>query len=642
MKKKKRSLLLLALGLAWLWVSALANVYAADQVVSDCGDNGGANQLRAKIAAAMASGGGTITFSCGPTITLQEGMIMIFGTTITLNGGNGITISGNNASRIFFVTYDSTLTKKGLLTLNNVTLTKGYSGAEDGGAIFIGAGTVNLNNSKLLDNQAGGRGGAIMSYGLLNVTNSEFANNKGASGGALHLTAGSNPVTIKSSLFHDNQTTGTTSDTGRGGAIHIVSGAVVTLENSTLKNNKARSNIGATGGGIYNSATVNLTNVTLTGNVAPEGGGLYNGGTATLINSMLNGNAADRIGGGIANFSGTANLSNVTLNGNTALAGGGMSNNQGTANLTAVTVNDNQASDGGGGIYNVQGTTTLINATISGNSTSGSGGGININQGIVNLTNVTLRGNSAAGWGGGIFRQNGTVTIKNTLLAKGAAGVNCTATTGGTFSLSDDGSCGFGIGRDNVLNLNLGPLGNNGGSTHTHLPGAGSTVIDQAQCTDVNGNPVTKDQRGITRPQGLACDVGAVEVQSAPPTPTRTRTLTPTATKTATRLTPTVTHTPTTGCQSKPAKPNLKKPADNVTLTTARPVLKWSAATCAEMYKVVIKDAATGKKAQKKGGLTALKYKTDPLPSGTYRWFVKACNPPHGCNKSMARTFTVQ
>src|SRR5437868_6935271 len=77
---------------------------AADQVVSDCADNGGASQLRAKLAAAQGSGGGTITFTCGPaTIVLQNGVLPTITTNTTVNGGGSITISGNNATRIFNV-----------------------------------------------------------------------------------------------------------------------------------------------------------------------------------------------------------------------------------------------------------------------------------------------------------------------------------------------------------------------------------------------------------------------------------------------------------------------------------------------------------------------------------------------------------
>lgn len=68
------------------------------------------------------------------------------------------------------------------------------------------------------------------------------------------------------------------------------------------------------------------------------------------------------------------------------------------------------------------------------------------------------------------------------------------------------------LGTDGGGNLDtdpkLGPLADNGGFTPTMLPGTGSSAIDTGTCS---GAPAT-DQRGVARPQGNGCDVGAVEV----------------------------------------------------------------------------------------------------------------------------------
>jgi hypothetical protein len=61
--------------------------------------------------------------------------------------------------------------------------------------------------------------------------------------------------------------------------------------------------------------------------------------------------------------------------------------------------------------------------------------------------------------------------------------------------------------------LGLGSLRDNGGLTMTLLPAAGSVAIDSATCFDLDGEPVAGDQRGVSRPQGDQCDVGAVEVE---------------------------------------------------------------------------------------------------------------------------------
>jgi hypothetical protein len=77
----------------------------------------------------------------------------------------------------------------------------------------------------------------------------------------------------------------------------------------------------------------------------------------------------------------------------------------------------------------------------------------------------------------------------------------------GSANLSSDGSCEFGAGRDNV-NVLLGLLADNGGPTLTLMPQPGSPALNSGTNT---GCPAT-DQRGEPRPQGAACEVGAVEV----------------------------------------------------------------------------------------------------------------------------------
>jgi hypothetical protein len=74
----------------------------------------------------------------------------------------------------------------------------------------------------------------------------------------------------------------------------------------------------------------------------------------------------------------------------------------------------------------------------------------------------------------------------------------------------------FSLAPGNITGVDpqLGPLQNNSGSTKTQAPFSGSPVIDAGQtpnCTDANGAPILIDQRGIKRPLGASCDIGAVE-----------------------------------------------------------------------------------------------------------------------------------
>jgi hypothetical protein len=58
----------------------------------------------------------------------------------------------------------------------------------------------------------------------------------------------------------------------------------------------------------------------------------------------------------------------------------------------------------------------------------------------------------------------------------------------------------------------LTPLGDYGGGRLTHALHPTSPAIDAGLCVDLAGQPVLIDQRGVARPQGPACDIGAVEL----------------------------------------------------------------------------------------------------------------------------------
>ena len=77
-----------------------------------------------------------------------------------------------------------------------------------------------------------------------------------------------------------------------------------------------------------------------------------------------------------------------------------------------------------------------------------------------------------------------------------------------TNNLADDGTCGSATNG----NPNLGPLANNGGPTPTHALLEGSDAIDTADAGICAASPVDgEDQRGVSRPQGGGCDIGAYE-----------------------------------------------------------------------------------------------------------------------------------
>lgn len=276
--------------------------------------------------------------------------------------------------------------------------------------------------------------------------------------------------------------------------------------------------------GILNAGTLTLTNSTVSGNYAPngDGGGIGNdGGTLILMNSTVTGNTSTRGGGGIYNYDNSqvgskVTLINSTVSGNAAVGGGGIFNYNGKLMIVGSTVSGNTVSSQGGGIFNEPGgTLALVNSTVSGNTASAEGGGIYFQGGTGALTNVTVSGNTGT-QGGGVYSSGASVTRTNSIVA---------GNTNPSGSDEDHGPDESFTGSNNVIGGNpmLGPLLNNGGPTQTMLPNPGSPALDGYAPTGGScgsfADPVTgattnftTDQRGVLRPQGAACDIGAVEV----------------------------------------------------------------------------------------------------------------------------------
>jgi len=290
--------------------------------------------------------------------------------------------------------------------------------------------------------------------------------------------------------------------TNNFGILNDSAAGALTLNNLALRNGNAGA-CGANGSGICTShANLTLNDSTLSGNSgASEGGGIFSEyGSVTLNNTTLSGNSATE-GGGIQSFHSTVTLTNSTLSGNHASdAGGGIEVLSGSVTLNSSTLSTNTANFGGG-IWANATSITLTNSTFSGNSAGLQGGGVNsFSGGGVTLNNSTLTANTAGSSGGGISRTGdpAAVVVINSIVAGNSGGdidVTLTASSSGNI-----------IGVD----PQLGGLANNGGPTQTRLPLTGSPAIDAIACTNA---PAT-DQRGIARPQGVQCDIGAVETNN--------------------------------------------------------------------------------------------------------------------------------
>jgi len=187
--------------------------------------------------------------------------------------------------------------------------------------------------------------------------------------------------------------------------------------------------------------------------------------------------------------------------------GGGIKNN-GPMSVTMTTFANNRALSNGGGAVHNNDRLAMLNSTLSGNFAS-SGAGIYWLSGTVTIRNSTLAGNVASVQGGNIFVGGGgsKVALKNTIVSSGNPN-NCDAAlTSQGHNLDSANTCGL-TGVVNA-NANLGPLRNNGGATWTRALLPGSQAINAG---DNIGCPAT-DQRGVLRPQGGTCDIGAYEAR---------------------------------------------------------------------------------------------------------------------------------
>jgi len=171
-----------------------------------------------------------------------------------------------------------------------------------------------------------------------------------------------------------------------------------------------------------------------------------------------------------------------------------------------------------GGIWNSDGAElTVVNSTISGNisNTIYCYGAALVGYGTVSLKNATIVENTGDTDIMGAF---GTFNLQNSII--GSCG-NTTEMTSLGYNIISVNGCPitptdgdqFGVGGA-PINLLLGPLQDNSGPTYTHALMIGSPAIDA-------GNPATPgsvgdaclatDQRGVARPDGSRCDIGAFE-----------------------------------------------------------------------------------------------------------------------------------
>lgn len=476
------------------------------------GVGGGAISSQATLNIAHSQFDGNFSENSTPFSTNGGGAIYIFRGAGTIDE----TTFSNNSGHIA-----GTITNIGELLVTGSAFTSNVGGISNHGTLTLKNDTFTLNTGRVID-----------SISHLTIVGSIFANNTG--GGVLYL--------LGTTEVLDSQFTGNTDEY----AAAITNGGTLSVSDSEFAQNAAT----AYGGGIYNgqNGKLNLTRSSFTNNSAAWGGGLMNEGEAAVSDCVFTNNQATLYGGGLANLSGKTKIKHSTFSANHATEGGGIAsvnasvntkNDIFTISLNETSIEDNTATRGGG-VYLSGGESNVNNSTFANNHAVGDrgyGGGLygsdkikignttfaaNIadkygggvyNSARLTLFNVTLFKNVAL-QGGALFQNVKRVRLINTILAKSGATGNCAIHGGkienGGHNLASDASCG--IPPTPKIRLNKNGLQDNGGPTRTIALRANSPAVDAGDDVVCSAEPIkSRDQRGVTRPQGKHCDIGAFE-----------------------------------------------------------------------------------------------------------------------------------
>jgi predicted outer membrane repeat protein len=395
----------------------------------------------------------------------------------------------------------------GFVELRNITLTRG--GTDGPGAAVTTRGEITVIDSKVHQNLSEEPGGGIMSQRRATIIRSVITGN----------------------LANDD-----------GGGVYARRGGIQVFD-SVVGSNL----VDGSGGALGSTGDILVVRSHIDGNTTDgDGGAIYadEDGDVTVIDSTVDGSTADGPGGAIFTLDGDVTVVNSTLNGNRADDRGGAISGEGDVTVINSTIARNAAvAHVGGGIW-ARGNLYVANSTISNNYAEGEGGGV-LGAGTVALVYSTIMDNVAPvaaniGAGERLEAFGSIIGPAKTDFLGGQvqqpSETNCQIPTSRSFGYNfvSDVSCGLNALGDVVGALpQLGPLARNGGLGETRLPQPGSPVLDRIpfeQCTFAPFGQVlegeqhleglvedglaliAKDARGLGRPQGGGCDVGAVEV----------------------------------------------------------------------------------------------------------------------------------
>jgi hypothetical protein len=453
------------------------------------------------------------------------------------------------------------IANSGTLTLNGTIVTGNRGGKGGVGGDATGKSTISDSAGENAAGGAGGEGGlggGIANNGTLTITDSAITANRAGDGGR----GGSATAPNGGEATSGNGYKGG-DGVGKGGGRGGDGGGISNFGDLTLVRTTVAGNSAGDAGDSGNAHGGHGTDGAQPGD-AGGAGGAASGGDATRGGE----------GGGIFSELGSVTIDSSAINGNRGGTGGrggdGSGGDGGLGEAPAHGGNGGggtggNAGGGGwyGGVYS-ETPTTIVNSTIAGNApgvspaggsgTGGSGGnGFPIGNGgdggggeggLVGsagalggpggftLSFVTVAGNGAGNSGAGgagtghtpagqsvagaagfppvggasAIAAGGPMTLTATIAGPNAT-PNCAGmiTDGGHDLSAGDATCPGSTGDPK-----LAPLGSNGGPTQTLALGPGSAAID---AIPPGPDCIGSDQRGVARPRGPACDIGAFEAE---------------------------------------------------------------------------------------------------------------------------------
>lgn len=457
---------------------------AANPIVVANSNDAGAGSLRQAIL--DVEDGGTITIPASVGEIALTGGELVVNKSLTIKGaGSGQTsISGQGLSRVLRLSGAPSVMVSGVQILEGRVASTGATETRQGGGVLVEGGSLTLSNSLLVSN----------------TVDTAVGGSSGISeGGGVAATGAATTLILQNTIVSDNRVVAGSSGNAWGGG--VMAKGTLLIEGGAVKGNTAQGS-SVTGGGIYypSGPRATLSDLTVSGN----------------IDEPAPGATADVEGGGIDLSAGSGDtITNVTVSGNVAEV-----DNPAAASVIAE----------GGGIRLAAAGTTVLNSTIADNLVSAHvmerglplGGGIFVGASAT-IVNSTLVGNTSQGSGalldseGGDLWTGAQVQVENTILSEGAVAAgaqNCAVSTPGAIvsaghNIDSLDQCDFHAGGDQVdTSPALRPLADNGGPVETMALQLGSLAIDAG---DDDGCPAT-DARGVLRPAGETCDIGAFEV----------------------------------------------------------------------------------------------------------------------------------